>query len=65
MCPVRKSDVEDAILETHMYLIACPEFWCMIDELGESGGVKIDLIEIENYSQGIELRSVDGGHEIL
>ncbi len=64
MCPVRKFDLDGAIIELHMCLIACPEFWCTIDELGESWVVKIDLIE-ENYIQMIELRGVEAGHEIL
>jgi hypothetical protein len=48
----------------HTYYIAFPEFGCTIDELGESLGVKIDLIE-ESYFQGIELRGVDEGDEVL
>ncbi len=64
MCPVRKFEVDSPIMESHMPLIACPECWCTIDELGESRGVKIDLIE-ESYVQIIELRDVDAGYEIL
>jgi len=64
MCPVRKLDVDGAIIELHMCLIACTEFWCTTDEFGESWSVKIDLIE-EIYCQIIELRGVDAGHEIL
>jgi len=64
VCPARKFDVDDAIIELHMCLIAFPECWCTIDELGESWGIKIDLIE-ENYTQIRESRGVDAGHEIL
>ena len=64
MCPVHKFDLDGTIIELHMCLIACPAFWCTIDELGELWAVKIDLIE-ENYIQIIELRGVDGGQEIL
>jgi hypothetical protein len=47
-----------------MCLIEWPDCWCTINELGESWEVKIDLIE-ESYIQGIELRGVDEGHEVL
>jgi len=47
-----------------MCFISSPEFWCTIDELGESGAVEIDLIE-ERYIRGAELRGVDTGHEFL
>ena len=40
------------------------EFGCTIDELGESWGIKIDLIE-ESYLHVVELRGVDAGHEDL
>ena len=64
MCPVHKFDVDGAIIELHLYLIARPECWCTIDELSESWAVKIDLVE-ENCIKRIELRGVDAGHEIL
>jgi len=64
MCPVGKFEVDGAIIELHMCLIACPDCWCTTHELGESWVVKIDLIE-ENYIQMIELRGVEAGHEIL
>jgi len=41
-----------------------PEFGCTIDELGESWGVKIDLIE-ESYIEGLEFGGVGEGHEVL
>jgi hypothetical protein len=44
-------------MESHTCFIACPEFWCTINELGDSWGVKIDLIE-ESHIQDIELRGV-------
>jgi len=47
-----------------MSFIACPEFWCTIDEFGVSWGVKVDLVE-ESYMPGIELGGVDMGHEVL
>jgi len=44
--------------------IAIREYWCTADELDESWGVKIDLIE-KGYIQEIQLRDVDEGHEVL
>ena len=58
------SDANDVIIELYICLIECPDCWCTINELGESCEVKIDLIE-ESYIQGIELRGVDEGHEVL
>ena len=52
------SDASDVIFELYMCFIECPEFWCTINELGESWEVKIDLIE-EIYIQAPELRGVD------
>jgi len=59
----RGSDAGGVIIKFHM-CIAIPEYWCTTDELGESWAVKIDLIE-KGYIQVIELRGVDGGHEVL
>jgi hypothetical protein len=46
--------VGEPITEFHMR-IGFPESGCANDELGESWGVKIDLIE-EGYIQDLELR---------
>src|SRR6266849_1388775 len=61
---VKKCDSGAPIIELHVCIIACPEFWCMIDELGESWAVIIDLIE-EGYIHVVELRGVDVGHKFL
>ena len=47
-----------------MCFIECPECRCTINELDESRGVKIYLIE-ESYFHSVELRGVDAGHEFL
>ena len=54
----------EAITELHMCFIECPECWGTINELGESWGVKINLIE-KIYPQETEARGVDADHEFL
>jgi hypothetical protein len=61
---ISKFDAGGPIIELQKCFIACPEFWCTINELGESWAVKIDLIE-ESYIHVVELRGVDAGHEFL
>ena len=60
-CPVLKFDADDAIIELHTYFFECPEYWCTINELGESWTVKID----ESHKQVTELRGVDDFHETV
>ena len=61
--PGWKPNAGDVIIELHLCIVF-PEFGCTIDELGESWGVKIDLIE-ESYIEGLEFGGVDEGHEVL
>ena len=59
-----KSDGGGAIIEFHMCFIVCPKCWCTSNELGESWGVKINLIE-ESYFKCFELGGVDEGYKVL
>ena len=63
-CLGSKFDAGGEIIELHICFIECPERWGTVNELGESWAVKIDLIE-ERRIQGIELRGVDEGDEVL
>jgi hypothetical protein len=58
-----KYDAGEVILKSHV-CVGFPEFGCTIDELSESWGVKIDLIE-KGYMHSFELRSIDASHEVL
>ena len=61
---VVKIDAGGSVIECHMCFIACPESWCTVDELSESWGVKIDLME-ERYECSMQLRGFNDGNEFL
>jgi hypothetical protein len=61
--PGCKSNEGEVITELHICIVF-PDVGCTADELDESRGVKVNLIE-ESYAQGAESGGVDDGHEVL
>jgi hypothetical protein len=50
--------------KNHTRFIVSLEPWCTIDEPGELWSMEKELME-EGYRQGLELRGIDLGNEVL